>query len=71
MPDELQRSLESLTAAGRSAARRHAQQTAAAVADERMRSLEAEVSELKSRVNGLIFVLAGAVATQVVMRVFG
>ena len=71
MADQLQRSLENLAAAGRSVARRRAQQTAAAVADERMRSLEAEVSELKDRVNGLIFVLIAAVATQVVMRVFG
>lgn len=72
MPDQLERSLEQLTAAGRAASRRRTQQiTATAVVEERVRSLEAEVMELKSRVNGLIFVLLGAVATQVVLRIFG
>ena len=71
MVDQLERSLENLTAAGQRAARRGAQQTAAAVAEERLRSLEAEVGELKGRVNGLIFVMIGAVATQMVIRVFG
>ena len=71
MPDSLDRSLEKLAAAGRTAKRRRLQQPAAAVADERVRSLEAEVHELKARVNGLVFVLIGAVATQVVLRVFG
>jgi hypothetical protein len=52
-------------------ARRQAKQTAAAVTEERVRSLEAEVVDLKDRVNSLIFVLVGAVATQVVIRLFG
>lgn len=63
--------LEMLATAGRTVARRRAQQTAAAVAEERVRSLEAEVTELKGRVNSLLFVLIGAVATQVVIRLFG
>jgi hypothetical protein len=41
-----------------------------AVADERLRSLERQLEELKSRVNGLLFLLAGAVATQVLLRLF-
>lgn len=71
MPDKLDRSLGTLAAAGRVAARRRAQATSVAVTEERMRSLEAEVTELKRRVNGLIFVLLGAVATQVIIRIFG
>ena len=71
MPDRLDRSLETLAAAGRAAGQRRARQTATAVAEERVRSLEAEVHDLKSRVNGLVFVLSGAVATQVIIRLFG
>lgn len=71
MAEKADRTLENLTAAGRTVARRQAQQTTAAVAEERVRSLESEVTELKGRVNGLVFVLLGAVATQVVLRLFG
>ena len=35
----------------------------------RLANLEREVSDLKSRLNGLIFVVLGAVITQVVLRV--
>jgi hypothetical protein len=38
---------------------------------ERLRSVERDVAELKGRVNGLIFVVAGAVITQLVLRVAG
>ena len=68
---KLERSLENLQAAGRAVARRRTQQTTSAVAEERLRTLEAEVTELKGRLNGLLFVLIGAVATQVVIRLFG
>jgi len=71
MADKLEQTLVQVAAAGRAAARRRVQQTAAAVAEERVRSLEAEVTELKGRVNGVVFVLIGAVATQVVLRLFG
>ena len=36
--------------------------------EQRLRSLEREVAEVKGRINGLIFVVAGAVITQVVLR---
>lgn len=39
-----------------------------AATEQRLRSLEREVAEVKGRVNGLIFVVAGAVATQVVLK---
>ena len=39
-----------------------------AATEQRLRSLEREVAEVKGRVNGLIFVVAGAVVTQVVLR---
>jgi vacuolar-type H+-ATPase subunit D/Vma8 len=71
MAEKGDQTLEMLATAGRAVARRRAQQTAAAVTEERMRSLEAEVTELKGRVNSLLFVLIGAVATQVVIRLFG
>jgi len=41
-----------------------------AAIDERLRALERQVDEIKGRINGLLFLLAGAVATQVVLRVF-
>ncbi|MGH2585815.1 MAG: hypothetical protein ACRDJE_12960 [Dehalococcoidia bacterium] len=71
MPEKANRTMETLTAAGRTVAQRRERQTAAAVAEERIRALEAEVTDLKGRVNGLVFVLIGAVATQVVIRLFG
>ncbi len=42
-----------------------------AMALERLRSVERDVAELKARVNGLIFVVIGAVVTQLVLRVMG
>ncbi len=42
-----------------------------ALVAERLRSLERDVAEVRSRVNGLLFVVAGAVVTQLVLRLFG
>lgn len=42
-----------------------------AVVDERLRSLERQVDEVKGRVNGLIFLLAGTVAAQLILRLLG
>jgi hypothetical protein len=39
-----------------------------AATEQRLRSLEREVAEVKGRINGLIFVVAGAVMTQVALR---
>ena len=39
-----------------------------AATEQRLRSLEREVADVKGRVNGLIFVVAGAVITQVVLK---
>lgn len=71
MTDRLEQSIENLAAAGRTVARQRKQRTAVAVAEERVRALEAQVTELKGRVNGLVFVLIGAVMTQVILRLFG
>jgi hypothetical protein len=38
---------------------------------ERLRSVERDVADVKARVNGLIFVVVGAVITQLVLRVAG
>lgn len=37
--------------------------------DERLRSLEAELAEVKSRINGLLFFIAGTVIAQALLRV--
>ncbi len=38
---------------------------------ERLRLLERELAEVRARVNGLLFVVAGAAITQLVLRVLG
>lgn len=38
------------------------------VVAERLRVLERDVAEVRTRINGLLFVVAGAVVTQVVLR---
>jgi hypothetical protein len=37
--------------------------------EERLRNLEHQVSEIKGRVNGLIFLVAGTALTQVIIKV--
>ncbi len=46
-------------------------ETFRAVIDERLRSLERQLDEVKGRVNGLIFLLTGAVAAQFILRLAG
>ena len=41
-----------------------------AAVDVRLQNLERQLDELKSRINGLLFLLAGAVASNVVLRLF-
>jgi hypothetical protein len=38
-----------------------------AATEERLRGLEREIAEVKARVNGLLFLVAGAVVVQVVL----
>jgi uncharacterized membrane protein YqjE len=57
----------------RGSARRAASAAAGAAAfraavEERLRALEAELGEVKSRLNGLLFLAGGAVLTQVALR---
>ena len=42
-----------------------------AVVNQRLLNLERDVGELKGRLNGLIFVVMGAVITQLVLRLVG
>ena len=42
-----------------------------AVVAQRLLALERDVAEVRTRVNGLLFVVAGAVVTQVVLRAIG
>jgi hypothetical protein len=37
--------------------------------DERLRALEAEVAEIKLRINGLLFFIGGTVVAQAILRV--
>ena len=39
------------------------------VIEERLRGLEQQIAEVKLRVNGLLFLLAGSVATEAVRRI--
>ena len=41
------------------------------VVAERLRVLERDLAEVRTRINGLLFVVAGAVVTQVVLRLIG
>jgi hypothetical protein len=38
------------------------------VIEERLRGLEQQIGEVKTRVNGLLFLLAGTVATEIIRR---
>jgi hypothetical protein len=42
-----------------------------AAVDLRLQHLERQLDELKGRINGLLFLLAGAVATNVIVRLLG
>jgi hypothetical protein len=42
-----------------------------AVVDERLGNLERQLDELKGRVNGLLFLVAGTVLAQVLIRLLG
>ncbi len=42
-----------------------------AIVNERLRSLQRQMDEVKGRVNGLIFLLVGAVAAQIVLGLIG
>ncbi|GEM_PF-1083514 len=57
----------------RAAARRETAAAAATAAfraavEERLKALEAELAEVKGRLNGLLFLLAGAVLAQIALR---
>lgn len=56
------------TAARRAAAAAEATAVFRTAVEERLRALEAEVAEIKGRLNGLLFLVAGAVLTQVALR---
>lgn len=64
----LEQGLTELAAAERRAARRRAGMTARAVQEERLRRMEQDLTELRGRVNGLIFLAIGTVVAQVIVR---
>jgi hypothetical protein len=74
MPTSLERALSRFRRAPEAGGNASARVSAAefrAAAEQRLRALEREVAEVKGRVNGLIFVVAGAVVTQLVLRLVG
>jgi len=71
MARELERALDLLTGRRRRAAAAAARAGGPATVELRLSNLERQLDELKSRINGLLFVLAGAVATQVILKLFG
>jgi len=71
MPTALERALSRFHRRSEDGGSTHTRVSAAefrAVTEQRLRSLEREVADVKGRVNGLIFVVAGAVITQVVLK---
>jgi hypothetical protein len=67
----LERGLADLAEAERRSVRRSAWEAARAVQDERLRRLEQDLTELRGRLNGLIFLAAGTVVAQVIVRLLG
>lgn len=49
--------------------RRRAGDTFRVRVEERLRNLEQQVNEIKGRVNGLIFLVAGTALTQVILKI--
>lgn len=70
-PGTLEQGLADLAAAERRAARRSAAASARAVQEERLRRMEQDLSELRGRVHGLIFLAVGTVVAQVIVRLLG
>jgi hypothetical protein len=71
MPKALERALARFRRAPEAGGGVSARVSAAAfraATEQRLRALEREVAEVKGRLNGLIFVVSGAVITQVVLR---
>ena len=56
------------TDAGQTTSRRGEAAAFRARVEERLRSLEAQMDELKTRINGLLFFIAGTVIAQTVLR---
>ena len=77
MTREIERALAFLLRRRRAAPSRPAAQPSGdrasfrATVDLRLSNLERQLDEVKGRVNGLLFLLAGAVATQVILKLFG
>jgi hypothetical protein len=71
MPDSLERAISRFRRPANANGAKPGKQPAAAFrasVEFRLGNLERDVSELKGRINGLIFVVVGAVITQVVLR---
>jgi hypothetical protein len=73
MPDSLERAISRFRRSSAANGTKPIRQSAAAFrasVEFRLANLERDVSDVKGRINGLIFVVVGAVITQLVLRVF-
>ena len=72
MASKLERALAQFRRHQRTAQKEHAAPSSddpfRAVVEERLRHLEQQLGELKGRVNGLIFLVAGTALTQVIIK---
>jgi len=59
---------QTVRAAQRGGPRRGSAAAFRASVEERLRALERETGEVKGRINGLMFLIAGTVAAQVILR---
>jgi len=50
--------------------RQSAEASFRAVVEQRLQNLESQLSEVKTRLNGLLFFIAGTVVAQVLLRLF-
>ncbi len=77
MTDQLERAIarfrprERASAVNGETAQRISAAAFRAAVQQRLRSLERDIGELKGRLNGLIFLVIGTVITQVVLKVTG
>ena len=72
MASKLERALAQFRRRQRAAQKEHTKSSGGdssrAVMEERLRHLEQQLGELKGRVNGLIFLVAGTALTQVIIK---
>ena len=70
LPDQLKEAIRNLRRRSQAGVDLSPRSPFDALLEERLKALERQVEELKSRVHGLMFLIAGAVVVQVVVSFF-